>query len=577
MVNLREKMSMQSTQMKKRIGMGWLWLALLGFVLAGCAAHVSLGPKSDATVSTGSFKVVGIGPGDGDLLTVRAVEAIRSADLVFCSPKTKEKITPHVDLAGKQVLDGYGVLFRYYGKDCAQLKPEEQTWHGKSCEQYHQKQAEFSRLVREAVAAGKQVVLLSSGDPTIYGPDMWSLKALHDLDPKVVPGLSAFNAANAALQAGLGEVIITAPFKRQDRKDTIENLAGNERATMVVFMPRDMQDLFARLTKVYPADTPAAIVCNAGLTGRQKVVAGTVGGFAADLSGVDERLSMVYVGKALAKAQFKPEQASGQVSKGKFYLVGVGPGDSDLATLRALKVIQEADLIFAGKKISGKFEKYLNGKKVLDGYHRLFPFYGKTCADVSGDEKANERMSCEDYHQKQAEFAALVRAAVAEGKTVAMLDSGDPLVYGPCSWSLTELRDLDTEVVPGLSCFNAANAALRAGVTEGQNAHSVILASGWSVEEMAVHQGTMVLFTMRTEFKKFIDSLLKHYPAQTPVAIVSSAGYAEKEKVVHGTLGSILAQVGENKLPFEYLLYVGDFLNNSVDRLSSNTIAKNAQ
>ena len=194
MVNLREKMSMQSTQMKKRIGMGWLWLALLGFVLAGCAAHVSLGPKSDSTVSTGSFKVVGIGPGDGDLLTVRAVEAIRSADLVFCSPKTKEKITPHVDLAGKQVLDGYGVLFRYYGKDCAQLKPEEQTWHGKSCEQYHQKQAEFSRLVREAVAAGKQVVLLSSGDPTIYGPDMWSLKALHDLDPKVVPGLSAFNA-----------------------------------------------------------------------------------------------------------------------------------------------------------------------------------------------------------------------------------------------------------------------------------------------------------------------------------------------------------------------------------------------
>ena len=70
----------------------------------------------------------------------------------------------------------------------------------------------------------------------------------------------------------------------------------------------------------------------------------------------------------------------------------------------------------------------------------------------------------------------------------------------------------------------------------------------------------MVLFTMRTEFKKFIDSLLKYYPADTPVAIVISAGYADKEKVMQGTLGTILDQKGENKLPFEYLLYVGDFL-----------------
>jgi precorrin-4 methylase len=88
------------------------------------------------------------------------------------------------------------------------------------------------------------------------------------------------------------------------------------------------------------------------------------------------------------------------------------------------------------------------------------------------------------------------------------------------------------------------------------------------VEEMAVHQSTMVLFTMRTEFKKFIDHLSKHYPLETPVAIVFSAGYADKEKVMHGRLGSILDQLGENKLPFEYLLYIGDFLSDSADRLN---------
>jgi precorrin-4 methylase len=517
-------------------------------------------------VAQGSYKVVGIGPGEGDLLTVRAVEAINAAELVFCSARTRDKIAPYVNLADKQVVDGYGVLFRYYGKDCTQATPEEQARHAMSCEQYHQKQAEFARLVRDAVTAGKDVVLLSSGDPTIYGPDIWSLRELHDLNPMVVPGLSAFNAANAALQAGLGEVILTAPFKRENRKDTIENLAHHEQATMVIFMPRDMRDLFNRLTKVYAADTPAAIVCNAGLAGRQKVIAGTVSGLAADLSGVDGRMSIVYVGRSLAAAQFKPEPATKPAAEGKFYLVGMGPGDADLATLRALKIIEKADLIFAGKKICDKFKGVLAGKKVLEGYHRLFPFYGKKCSEVTGNEKAREGMSCEAYHRKQAEFAALVRAAVAQGKTVAMLDSGDPLVFGPCSWSLTELGDLDTEVVPGLSCFNVANAALRAGVTEGRHSHSVILASGWSVEEMAAHQSTMVLFTMRTEFDKFIRSLSQHYPADTPVAVVFSAGYAAKEKVIHGTLATIGDKLGHGRLPFEHLLYVGDFLEKSVDR-----------
>ena len=551
----------------KKIGAGCALLALLALVLAGCTAHAPLAGSGQGV--QGSFKVVGIGPGDGDLLTLRAVEAIRAADLVFCSTRSREKLAPYVDLAGKEVLDGFGVLFRYYGKDCAQLKPEEQIWHGRTCEQFHQKQAEFVRLVRAAVSAGRQVVLLSSGDPTIYGPDMWSLQALRDLNPTVVPGLSAFNAANGALQASLGEVIITAPFKHAGRTDTIENLAGHERATLVIFMPRDLPDLFARLASAYPADMPAAIICSAGLAGSQRVVAGTVGGFAADhLSGVDDRLAIVYVGQSLARAQFKDQPVSTAGSKGRFYLVGVGPGDPDLATLRALKVIEKADLIFANKRISNKFGRYLAGKKVLDGYGRLFPFYGKTCAEVTESDKSRERMSCEEYHRKQAEFSRLVRAAVAQGQTVALLDSGDPLVYGPCSWSLSELRDLDTEVVPGVSCFNAANAALRAGVTEGRNSHSVIFASGWTVEEMAVHQGTMVLFTMRTQFKKFTDALSKHYPADTPVAIVFSAGYAEKERVLHGTLGSIHDKLGDEKLPFEYMLYVGDFLEKSVDRIN---------
>ncbi len=551
---------MHDRKLKKQIWIDGLALVLISLMTFGFVTSRGMADtRQEKTV--GSYRVVGIGPGDGDLLTVRAAEAIRSANMVFCSPKTRQKLTPYIDFSGKKVVDGYNVLFHYYGRDCKQVSQKKKHRGRMTCEEYHLRQAEFAAMVREAVKAGRHVVLLSSGDPTIYGPDMWSVKELKDLGPTIIPGLSAFNAANAALQVALGEVMLTAPFKKEGSRDSIEQLAGHDRATMVIFMPRDMDELFARLSKSCPAETSAAIVSNAGIVSQEKITMGTVGKFAAHTFGINEQRSIVYVGKALDRAAFKPGQTSHQTGTGKFYLVGVGPGDPDLITLRGLAVIKSADLIFAHQRLKEKFKEALSGKKVITGYHRLFPFYGKPCADVRPDEQKRERMSCEEYHRKQEEFAAMVRAAVAQGKTVAMLDSGDPLVYGPCAWSLTELQDLNTEVVPGLSCFNAANAALKAGVTEGKSSHSVLLASGWSVKKMAVHQSTMVLFTMRTEFKKFIDALSAHYAADTPVAIVFSAGYAEKERVMHGTLGTILDQTGTGRMPFEYLLYVGDFLS----------------
>ena len=87
------------------------------------------------------------------------------------------------------------------------------------------------------------------------------------------------------------------------------------------------------------------------------------------------------------------------------------------------------------------------------------------------------------------------------------------MIYGPYAWCLEEFDDLDSVVVPGVSCFNAANAALRRGITSGQNTKSVILTvADWSgktdtIDKLAVHHSTMVLFTMTTEFKQFIDKL----------------------------------------------------------------------
>jgi len=530
---------------------------------------VSAEVKKEANPPPGSYGVVGIGPGDPDLLTARAVLAIRNADIVFCDSETRDRLAGVVDFQEKETLEGYGALSPFYGRECSALSVAEQTSHNLTCEAYHKKQREFASLVRKAVADGRNVVMLTPGDPTLYGQDSWTLTELADLRPGVVAGLSAFSAANAALQVGLGEVAITMPFQRtagKEGKDSIENLARHERAALVIFMHGDMDRLLNRLSAACPPDTPMAVVSHAGQKGKTTVTIGTIADMARKLEGKDTNQSLVYVGKVLKEAQYVAKMAQKRNSQGKFYLVGVGPGDSDLATLRALEVIRKADVIFSSKRLSDRFEKELSGKGPIDGYHRLFPFYGKKCSELSDNEKAREKMSCEDYHRKQGELAARVRKAVALGKTVALLDSGDPLIYGPSSWTLKEFGDIETEVIPGLSCFNAANAALAQGITDGNHFHSVILASGWSVEEMAALQSTMAIFTMRTDFKKCVDTLSMHYSPDTPAAIVSSAGYADREKVLRARLDGIMEHMAKENLPFEYMIYVGDALDPAARR-----------
>lgn len=247
----------------------------------------------------------------------------------------------------------------------------------------------------------------------------------------------------------------------------------------------------------------------------------------------------------------------------QFYLVGAGPGDPDLITLRALNVLKQADVVFCMKRIAEKFAPHLEGKEVVHGYWRLFPYYGQDPAQLEGE----ARRQCEQLALKRNEFIARVRKAIAQGKKVVVLDGGDPLIYGPWAWCLEEFEDLRPVVVPGVSCFNAANAALRRGITTSEKTKAVILSStDWpgktdTIEKLSVHRSTMALFTMKAEFGDFIKKLSVNYPPDTPVAVVIHAGYAGKERVITGTLGTILDRTKGERLPFEYMIYVGDFLS----------------
>ena len=255
--------------------------------------------------------------------------------------------------------------------------------------------------------------------------------------------------------------------------------------------------------------------------------------------------------------------ASAEKGKSAFYLVSVGVGDADLITVRAINTIKRSDVLVCSKKAKEKFAEYLKGKEFLDSSLGSWRYYGKDCSKIKDKKK---RARCEENRKKRAKLISQIRSAIAAGKTVAVLDSGDPLIYGPKAWYLEEFKDLNPIVIPGVSCFNAANAALRKSITSGKETSSVVLTSKRDIEKMSAHHPTMVIFTMGTEFEDLVARLTKFYPSQTPIGIVLYAGYKEKERVIRGTLKNIMNKVGDEKLPFEHLIYVGDFLEQKMKR-----------
>ena len=268
----------------------------------------------------------------------------------------------------------------------------------------------------------------------------------------------------------------------------------------------------------------------------------------------------------LALLWLAPQPArSAEKGAARLYLVSTGNGDPANITLKAVETIEASDVIFCRDKTVDKFPDLLEGKAIHDPGFGIFAVYGK-----SKDEFEMSRRF--DYDEKMAEFEkinGIIRAAVKAGKTVSVLCSGDPTIYGPNMWYMEAFADLDPEIVTGVSCFNSANAALERGITSGIKAHSVILTATFgregydgpdSVDKLARHQATMAFFTMFMDRAAVVEKLKTHYPADTPVAVVQHAGYPKKEQVILGTLDSILEKLEGRDIGFEYMFYVGDFL-----------------
>ena len=275
------------------------------------------------------------------------------------------------------------------------------------------------------------------------------------------------------------------------------------------------------------------------------------------------RILLAATAGCLLAGQFGAAYAGNDVPEtGKIYLVGMGPGDPDLATVRALRVVKGADKVYC----SGHLAETLAASVKEGALEPIQGFLSKRHYVAIHRTSPEEASAKENEARKQfAEFIAKVRRQVATGRTVAIVDSGDPLIFGAWAWVTEEFADLPLEVVPGVSSFNAANAALKRDVMWGGRRCTVL--TGGDELGLPVYEERMkspsVFFTHRNPLEKLLPQLLERYPADTPIAIVCNAGHREEERIIRGTLATIAEELGDGQLPFLHLVYVGDILTQS--------------
>jgi precorrin-4/cobalt-precorrin-4 C11-methyltransferase len=254
-----------------------------------------------------------------------------------------------------------------------------------------------------------------------------------------------------------------------------------------------------------------------------------------------------------------------QNGKGKFYIVGMGTA-ADLITMRGVEVIKSSNIVLVASEQEREIWKdHVTGKEVWYCPDSLRIMYGR---DPRTIQDPQIRAVAENATKTRRELADRIRAAVEQGKVVAFLQGGDPMMFGQTF--LLELlpKDLPSEIVPGIGALQAASAAVKMSPPYGYDTSGVILTmADWSGrvdtnEKLMASGSSMVFYTMLFDYPLVFSQLQRHYPADTPVAVVIDAGDRVTQKVVRSTVGRFLKEVDFKNFPAErHLLLVGKFLN----------------
>lgn len=227
----------------------------------------------------------------------------------------------------------------------------------------------------------------------------------------------------------------------------------------------------------------------------------------------------------------------------KVYLVGAGPGAADLMTLRAMRILQVADVVLYDALVSAEVLQFTNPLARLINV-------GKRCG---------QKLFAQE------EINSLLVAMAKQAETVVRLKGGDPLIFGRAAEEMHALRaaGVDFEVVPGVTAASSAAAAARISLTDRRTASQVLLTTAQRCAERnnlslidAAQQGqTLVIYMPGRNYEQIQDQLRTAGFADTmPCMIVSRIASGEEEM-----LATDVASLGSRApLPAPAVLIVGE-------------------
>ena len=250
----------------------------------------------------------------------------------------------------------------------------------------------------------------------------------------------------------------------------------------------------------------------------------------------------------IAEADRLIEQAlvEWKTPKGEVYLVGAGPGDPELLTLKALRLMQQADVIIYDRLVS---------PAIMDLCRR-------------DAEKIYVGKARSNHSVPQDGINALLVEYAAQGKRVCRLKGGDPFIFGRGGEEIQELfaAGVAFQVVPGITAASGCSAYAGIPLTHRDYAQSVRFLTGHLKEgspelpwhELVYENQTLVLYMGLVGLEKICAQLIAHgQRPNMPVALISK-GTTPDQKVVVGTLADIASKVTEHQIQAPTLTIIGE-------------------
>ena len=236
---------------------------------------------------------------------------------------------------------------------------------------------------------------------------------------------------------------------------------------------------------------------------------------------------------------------SAAVRQGHIEIVGAGPGDPELISVRGRRFLEEADLIlYAGS---------------------LVPRELTECAKAGATIRSSASMTLEEQFTLMKDF-------YDREQLVVRLHTGDPCIYGAIQEQMNffDRYGMRYHITPGISSFQAAAAALQSQFTIPEKVQTIILTRGEGRTPMpekeklsllARSQSTMCIFLSAGVIDQVQQELLEHYPPTTPVAACYHLTWKD-ERIYRGELKDLAQIVKENNLTLTTMIVVGDAIDN---------------